>query len=230
MTPVACAHRLVYRYGTTVALDGVDMSVAEGESVALMGPNGSGRTTLLQLLATLRAPDAGTIEIAGVDARRFPFAARAHLLYVGDDLPAAAGLRVREYLEFVINVRRSRAGSPPGDVAAAVQRAHLSSDARVEWLSAGVRQQLALTAALLVAPRLLLLDNPLSSLDQAARSRYLEWIAEVRARGTAVVAAVNTTADAEALCNRVARLDAGHLVSRAVSPSIAVSAMPVGGV
>ena len=211
MTMVARAQGLTCRFGRSIALDGVDLHIADGESAGLIGPNGSGRTTLLQILATLRRPDAGTIEIAGVNATRDPFAARAHVMYVGCGLAASAGLRVVEYLQFVNDARRSHGRNRTITVNAALERSQLPRDARVETLSPGLQQQLALTAALLVAPRLLLLDDAFASLDHVARDRFLEWVGDVRAAGTAVVAAVNSTADLDALSSTLLYLENGKL-------------------
>jgi ABC-2 type transport system ATP-binding protein len=218
--PLVHAQGLVYRIGGSVAVDRVDLTVAEGESLGLSGPNGSGRTTLLQVLATLRAPQAGTLQIAGVDARRFPYEARAHVMYVGRDLPAATDLRVREYLDFVCDARNAWACSRAGTTATASERSTLDPHAPINRLSPGLRKQLALAAALTVAPPLLLLDDPFASLDEEARRRFGAWLIDVRTGGTTVIAAVNAAADAAALCTTVLRMEHGRIVPTATSLTV----------
>jgi ABC-2 type transport system ATP-binding protein len=209
---------LVRRFGRAVALDGIDLDVEDGESVALLGPNGSGRTTLLHILAALVPPTSGTVEIAGVDAARFPFEARANVMYVGADLPAADGLRVQEYLDFVRGARGGRATRGAGTTTMhAVERSALPAGASVLGLSTGLRKRLALAAALLVAPRVLLLDDPFASLDADARRRFLDWLTETRTAGTTILAAVNDADDGQALCDSFLRMQQGRIVSRSTS-------------
>jgi ABC-2 type transport system ATP-binding protein len=217
MTPLVRTRQLVRRFGRTMALDGIDLDVAAGESVALVGPNGSGRTTLLHLLAALRPPTSGTVEIAGVDASRFPFEARLHATYVGVGLPAAAGLRVREYLELARLSRRGRARWPGATIDVALDRSALPADAAVDELSTGLRKRLTLAAALVAAPSVLLLDDPFASLDADARSRFLGWLMEARVAGATIVAAVNDAADAAMLCDAILRMERGRIVSKDTS-------------
>jgi ABC-2 type transport system ATP-binding protein len=214
MTAIVRTRAVVKRFGSVVALDGIDLEVAAGASVGLSGANGSGRTTLLQVLAMLRSPTAGEVEIAGVDARRFPLEARTFAMYVGQELYAANAMTVKEYLGYVRTARRSRGTTDSATtVDAAIERAELPADMRTDRLSTGTRKQVALAAALLVAPRLLLLDDPLASLDAVARGRFVAWIAEVRSSGTVLIAAVNNADDSQALCETVLRMERGRIVS-----------------
>ena len=223
MTPLVRTRQLVQRFGRTVALDGIDLDVAPGESVALLGPNGSGRTALLHVLAALRPPTSGTVEIAGVDAARFPFEARQHATYAGAGVPGAARLRVREYLEFVRVARRRRAARwADATIEVALDRSALPADAAVDVLSAGLRKRLALAAALLAGPSVLLLDDPFASLDVDAQRRFLSWLMEARAAGATIIAAVNDAADAAVLCGTMLRMERGRIVSRETSRSNAL--------
>jgi len=208
-------------FGRTVALADVDLQVARGECLALVGTNGGGRTTLLRILATLLRPSAGTLEIDGLDAIRQPHRVRSRLVYVGEETPRPEGLRVGEYLAFVTGARGPRA--TPGAarrVAEVLDRAKLQADIPVDALSSGVRQQLALAAALLVAPAVMLLDNPFRSLDPAARALFTNWLREHRDRGTTMVVAVNDEAAATSLGHAVARLDRGRIVSRSAARNV----------
>jgi ABC-2 type transport system ATP-binding protein len=222
MTPLVRTRQLVRRFGRTMALDGIDLDVAAGESVALLGHNGSGRTALLHILAALRPPTSGTVEIAGVDAARFPFEARLHATYVGAGVPAAAGLRVRECLELVRLSRRGRGARWPGaTIDVALDRSALPADAAIDELSTGLRRRLALAAALVAPPRVLLLDDPFASLDADARRRFLGWLMEVRTAGATIVAAVNDAAEGATLCDTILRMERGRIVSRETSRATA---------
>jgi ABC-type multidrug transport system ATPase subunit len=242
VTAAVRARGVVKRFGSTTVLDGVDLDVSEGQGVGLSGANGAGRTVLLQMLAALRRPTLGEIEIAGIDAVRRPVDARALVVYVDGEPYGAGGLTVRQYVDFVLAVRQrtSRRGGASGPLRAsgpqlpaddAIARAGLLSGVVADRLSPGQRKQLALAAALASGPHVLLLDDPLSSLDAAARDRFVAWIREVRAGGAAILAAVNTVEDAGALCDSVVRLERGRLFSSAAArdPRGRVSAVPAGG-
>src|SRR5512138_2725105 len=135
MTSMVRATGLQKRFGTTVALAGVDLQVAKGECVGVIGPNGSGRSTLLKLLATLLPASSGSIEIDGIDAVRRPFAARRQLAYIGDPNLSGHGLSALEYLDFVVSARGARLSRTAIDETLA--RAAVPADADVDRLSTG---------------------------------------------------------------------------------------------
>ena len=212
MTPVLVGRGLVVRYGTTTVLNELDITASARECLAIRGANGSGRTTLLEVLSTLRVPSAGTLTINGVDARRAPRAARAQLALASADLVSGDGLTVREYLRVVREARVSASTSAHMDLEAVIDRAQLRSLASVDALSRGQRARLALATTLMLQPALLLLDDPLASLDAEGRTRFIDWIVEARSAGSAIVAALNTAADVDALATASTRLEAGRLV------------------
>jgi ABC-type multidrug transport system ATPase subunit len=215
MTAMVRVQNLTHRFGETVALDGLDLTVAQGQCVALSGPRGAGRTTLLHLLAVLRRPSSGRIELAGIDAGRSPLAARAVTMYVGRDLPGSAHLRAHEYVDVVRRARRHTTNRAPGIATlAALHRAGIDADANVDGLSPGMRQRLALTAALAVAPPALLLDEPFALLDADGRTRFVDWLAETRSLGMTLVAALNGDVERLALCDAVLTMERGRIVSR----------------
>jgi ABC-2 type transport system ATP-binding protein len=223
MRAIVRTSNLTKRFGRTVALDNVDLQVARGECLGLVGSNGGGRTTLLRILATLVCPSSGTVEVAGIDAVRRIYDARSRVAYVGEESSPGFGLCVREYLEFFHASRRTRAGAgPAGKVDEVVERAGLPSDAPVDDLSSGFRQRLALAAGLLIGPEVLLLDDPIRAIDVGARSRFVEWLREVCDRGTTIVVALNHQRDVKALCHRVVQLEAGRLVPSAHLPELEI--------
>ena len=218
MTAMLRTTGLSKRFDATVAFAGVDLQAAPGECVGLVGPNGSGRSTLLKVLATLLRPTSGSIEIDGVDAARAPYEARRRLAHVGDNAVPGHGLTVREYLDFVASARRGQMSRTTIDDT--LERAGLRDDADVDKLSAGTRRRLSLAAAFLVAPRILLLDDPFAGLDADARLTFSRWLCEVRDAGTTTIVALNDERDVRALCHRILRLE------RAASDAGRVTALP----
>ncbi len=197
------------RYGATQALVDVDLDVARGDSVGLMGANGSGRTTLLRIVATLVPPTSGSVEIDGLDAVRDINRLRPRIAYVGMESLPAERMPVGEYFRFVLEGRRRPATREI--VEAAVARAGLDERASCASLSGGMRQRLSLGVALAAEPDVLLLDDPFRALDPAGRSRVVEWLADARTRGAAVLLATQADDDIAAACTRVARFDKGRL-------------------
>ncbi|MGB2714722.1 MAG: ATP-binding cassette domain-containing protein [Vicinamibacterales bacterium] len=218
MTAIVRTRELVRRFGSTVALDGIDLEVARGERVGLYGPTGAGRTTLLQILAAVHPPSSGVVEIAGIDAGRFPFDARAFTLYIGRDLVASNRLRAVEYLDFVRHARGKDANRPARmSTPAALRRAELRADVSIDRLAVGMRKRLALTAALVVAPPVLLLDEPFSSLDDDDRW-FRDWLTETRSMGITIIGSINSRVSGAVRYETVWRMEHGRIVSRLAPP------------
>jgi len=201
MTAAIEARSLGKRYGRRRwALENCTLSIPEGKVVALVGPNGAGKTTLLHLAAGLLEPTAGTIEVLG----RAPGADAAQLGAVGfvaQDAPAYARMTVDQHL------RMGALLNPSWDDALATQRVAqlgLDPDQRAGSLSGGQRAQLALSLAVAKRPDLLLLDEPLASLDPLARRDFLRVLMDVVAeRGVSVVLSSHLVTDLERVCDHL---------------------------
>jgi heme ABC exporter ATP-binding subunit CcmA len=197
-------------YGARRVLAGVELRVEEGECVALVGGNGSGKTTILRSIAGLVRPDAGRIEIAGIDAVADGARARRSLSYL-PQRPAFPGtLTVRETLEFVAKLR----GLPASRVDEEIGRCGLAglAGADVGNLSGGERQRLALAAALLPEAPLALFDEPSSNLDARATAIFLERAREIITAGRSLLFTTHIPADLEHLAGRVVTLSEGRAV------------------
>ena len=195
-------------YGKRRVLSGVDLEVGEGECVALVGGNGSGKTTTLRAIAGLVRPDAGRIEIAGIDAVSDGSRARRHLSFL-PQRPAFPGtLTVREALAFVARLR----GLPATRVEEEIGRCELAAlaGASVANLSGGEKQRLALAAALLPEAALALFDEPSSNLDGHATAIFLSRAREITASGRALLFTTHIPADLEHLAGRVVTLSDGR--------------------
>jgi heme ABC exporter ATP-binding subunit CcmA len=197
------ARGLVQRFGDRVVLGPLDLELAAGERLAVLGDNGAGKTTLLRLLATAARPAAGRLELLGVEATRERERLRARLGYVGHQLGLYPALTALENLEFFARLHglgRERA-RPALETVGLGGVAHR----RLEQLSRGQQQRLALARSVLHDPELLVLDEPDASLDAEGRD-LLGALFE----GRSVVMATHDLALARGLCHRALRLRAGR--------------------
>ncbi len=172
MTAVLEASGLGKRYGHKWALSECTLAIPAGKVVGLVGPNGAGKSTFLQLSVGLLGPDAGSIAVLG-GRPGASTSEMARVGYVAQDTPTYAGLSIRDHLRFGARM------NPSWDEALAEQRiARLGLDAgqKAGRLSGGQRAQLALTLAVAKRPELLVLDEPVASLDPLARREFLQGL------------------------------------------------------
>jgi ABC-type multidrug transport system ATPase subunit len=208
---------LTKRYGSILAVDSVDLSVRGGDRYGLLGPNGSGKTTLLRLILGLVYATSGEIEVMGASV---PRRVRDVLPDVGAlvEGPAAYGhLSGRANLVLFDRAGPARGGgrrTRRGRVHEALERVGLAGvDNRpVKAYSLGMRQRLGLAAALLNAPRLLVLDEPTNGLDPQGIREIRNLLSELNAAGTTLFLSSHLLAEVEQLCTRVGVIDRGRLV------------------
>ncbi len=199
------------RYGTTTAVDGVELAVAPGQVRGLLGPNGAGKTTLLRILFGLIHPDAGSVELLG-----------RPLHGLGGEALEEVGGFVEEpafypYLSGRANLSllaRLDAGPSAAAVKDALARVELErrGDDRVAGYSTGMRQRLGLAAALLRSPRLLLLDEPTSGLDPGGTRAVTALVRELAAEGVAVLLSSHQIGELERVCDAYTVLREGRVV------------------
>lgn len=206
-------------FGRRRALARVSLTCDGGEIVGLLGPNGAGKSTLLAILSTLLAPSSGQVRYGSADARSAGPVLRARLGLLGHDLYLYPELTARENLEFF--ARLYGLEDARDRVTRALSAAGLSERANdvVSGFSRGMRQRLALERALLHGPRLLLLDEPFTGLDDASGQALVGRLRGLRADGAIVIVATHDLDLAEGLFDKVAVLREGRLL--AVSPSSA---------
>jgi ABC-2 type transport system ATP-binding protein len=212
--PLAIAG-LVRRYGARTAVDGVSLGVGAGEIVGFLGANGAGKSTALRCAAGLLRPDAGTIQVAGADLARAPRAARARLGFVPERPFLYDRLSAREFLGFVAALYDVDADTARTRGEALLARFDLgaAADETAEGYSLGMRQKLAIAAAMLPAPPLLLLDEPLGGLDPPAARALKELLREHAGTGGGVLVSTHLLDVAERLCDRVVILHHGRVVA-----------------
>lgn len=226
----ACEIRgLRKRFGTTVAVDGLNLSVPPGVLYAFLGPNGAGKTTSLRMLAGLLKPDAGTACINGHDVHAAPETAKQGLAYIPDDPALYAKLTPIEFLEYTAalwSVPRAEARSR---AEALLTRLGLSTRAadRIESFSRGMKQKVALASALVHAPTLLMLDEPLTGLDAAAARLVKDMLLEFVAGGGTVLLTTHILEVAERLAQRIGIIARGKLLAEGSLDELrAQAAMP----
>lgn len=216
-TSAVRTHALVKRYGQVLAVDGVDLDVREGDRYGLLGPNGSGKTTLLRMLLGLVHPTSGSMELLGAP---MPKSAHRVLPQVGAlvEGPGAYG-----HLSGRANLELLDAAGPGGQrrtrrarVDAALDEVGLAGVGRrrVKAYSLGMRQRLGLAAALLRAPRLLILDEPTNGLDPQGIHETRELFHRVNRAGTTILLSSHLLAEVEQLCTRVGVVDRGRLAAQ----------------
>jgi ABC-2 type transport system ATP-binding protein len=204
------ARGLVKRYGEITALAGVSCTVRHGEIFGILGPNGAGKTTLVEILEGLTRPTEGTACVLGLEVTEDPAAVKAR---IGVQLQASSYhrfLTLREILELFGSFYPRRA-----DPMALLERVHLQdrAGARISALSGGMQQRFSIVAALVNEPELVFFDEPTAGLDPDARRDLWEIVRGVREAGATVVLTTHYMEEAQALCDRVAFLNAGRIVA-----------------
>lgn len=205
---------LTKRFGEKVAVDRLTLTVPPGECFACLGPNAAGKTTTIKLLTGLLRPTAGSIRIGGIDLEQDPIAAKRLIGYVPDIPHVYEKLTGEEFLRFVGGLYGLDAEALERAVGEWLERFHLTEMRQdlIEGYSHGMRQRLALSAALVHAPRALIIDEPLVGLDPQS-ARILKQTLRERARaGVTVFLSTHALALAEELADRIGILDQGGLV------------------
>jgi len=200
------------RYGRVRALEDLSLRVEEGEVFGFLGPNGAGKTTTIRLLLGLLRPSAGAATVLGRPAAPGAAAVRADLGYLPGELalwPTFTGAHTLAFLERL-------SGRPAVDRAALVGRLGLSAaelDRAVHGYSDGMRQKLGIVQALQCRPKLALLDEPTKGLDPLVQREFYAVLANARRQGMTIFFSSHVISEVERVCDRVAMLRAGKLVS-----------------
>ncbi|MPY31016.1 ABC transporter ATP-binding protein [Streptomyces adustus] len=211
-TLLAVRARGITRYfGDVVALDGVDLDVAQGQIHGLVGPNGAGKTTLLGLLLGLAVADSGRLEVLGTPVGR-ALAVPDGVAGFVDGPGLYPALTARQNLAALAALRgRTARTAGIDDVLDQVGLTDVADD-RARGFSLGMRQRLGLAAALLTRPRLLVLDEPSNGLDPAGKRHVHRVLTRLAADGTGIVLSSHRMDDVEALCSDVTLLATGRVV------------------
>ncbi|HWG92241.1 MAG TPA: ABC transporter ATP-binding protein [Candidatus Thermoplasmatota archaeon] len=201
------------RFGSREALRAVTLRVAPGEAVALLGPNGSGKTTLLSLLSGVLAPDAGTVEVAGLPVPAKAREVKRRIGLVPQDQALYPRLTVEENLRFFGDLQNVPSTTLDDRVPRLIERVGLTERAgdRVGTLSGGMRQRVNLAAALVHDPPVLLLDEPTTGLDPEHRHQIWRLVEAERRPDRVVIVSTHSLEEARYLADRAVLLREGRI-------------------
>lgn len=205
-------------FGSKRVLDGLSFSVARGECFGFLGPSGAGKTTTIKLLTRQLVKDAGRIVLFGRPIENASDADYERIGILSDTSALYERMSIEDNLRLYAKIR----GRGEGDIPRLLERMNLSADRKtlVKNCSKGMRQRAALLAALIHSPELLFLDEPTSRLDPAARAEVHRMLAELKSAGTTVFLTTHDMAEADAVCDRIAILDAGRIVAEGEPESL----------
>lgn len=213
-TPIVMIEGVSHRYGDRIALEGIDLEARSGEILGLLGPNGSGKTTLFRILSTLLAPTAGRVRIDGLDVGTQRDAVRRRLGVVFQSPSLDRELSAGENLRHHGHLYGLRGSELNRRIDRMLERFGLADrrSERVRGFSGGMRRRVEIAKGLITQPRVLILDEPSTGLDLAAREDLLRMLQQVRDEGIAVLLTTHLMEEADH-CDRLAILDQGRLVA-----------------
>jgi ABC-2 type transport system ATP-binding protein len=202
-------------YGDIRALDGLDLTVGQGEIYGFLGPNGAGKTTTIRILTGTARPTSGSAFVGGFDVQKNPVAAKSAFGVVSQHVNVDSDLTVRENLELhgilhgMDKPRRKRR------IAELLEFAELSDREKhlARTLSGGMKRKLTIIRALLHEPKILFLDEPTTGLDAGSRRRMWDLVRSIHEKGVCVFLTTHYIEEAEALCRRVGIIDSGKLIA-----------------
>ena len=209
-------------YGPHLVLDGVDLAVGRGEAVALLGANGAGKTTLLRIAATLVRPTSGRISVAGADCVREPEAARRQLAFLGHGSWLYEDLTAYENLKFWATLGGLSASEPVLTVALAAVELERWAHQRVRPFSAGMKRRLSIARLLIARPKVLLLDEPFTGLDQQGAKWLEEHLQEFKSAGGAILMSTHSFGRGFGVADRAAILAGGRIAADVPVASLGV--------
>jgi heme exporter protein A len=206
-------------FGRQRVLDGVDLDVQRGEAVALLGANGAGKTTLLRIVATLVRPTAGRVRVAGADCAREPEAARRQLGFLGHGSWLYEDLTALENLRFWARLGAIEADAAALRAALAAVDLERWADERVRPFSAGMKRRLSLARLVIARPKVLLLDEPFTGLDQRGAKWLEEHLQAFKSAGGAVLMSTHSFGRGFGVVDRAVILAGGRIATDvAVAP------------
>lgn len=213
MTEILHARSLRVEYGAFVALHDFSLSLGAGELLGLVGPNGAGKTTALRAMAGLQPLAAGDVSVLGHRVRPGDTVALSSIGFTPDTPGLYEALSVQEFLEFIGRAYGLRKSTIEERSDFWLEQLWLTDkrDSKVQALSRGMRQRLAVARTMLPDPSLILLDEPAAGLDPAGRVQFRKLLANLRDQGKALIVSSHILADLHEYCTHIAIMEAGHV-------------------
>jgi len=206
---------LVKDFGNTRAINNLNFSIAEGQVFGLLGPNGSGKSTLMKMMTGIIKPTSGSIRIFNDDPQENPIAVRRTIGYVPETPRLYDFLTAREYLDFIADVYGVPFDVKKERIAHFLDAFDLKGreDEMISGYSQGMRQKVAIAGAMMHKPKLLIMDEPLNGLDPRSAKIVKDLLNKLAADGITVIFSTHILEIAQAICNRVAIIYKGALLS-----------------
>jgi len=196
-------------YGSHLGVEDVSLSVTHGEILGFLGPNGSGKTTVLRTIVGLLHPTEGRVCVGGMPTTSDPRRWRRSVGYLPGELELPSNMTVRSFLSYLSRLRRTNCDD---DITRLAQRLQLDLTARMSGLSKGNRQKVGVVQALMHHPKIIVLDEPTSGLDPIAQEEFAQILDERRCDGAAIVLSTHVLHEVEAVADRVVILDKGRVL------------------
>jgi len=206
---------VVKRYNEILAVDQVDLTINRGEVFGLLGPNGSGKSTTMKMLLGLVQPDAGSVAVLGTQVKKDPVAVKQQIGYVPEAPRLYEFLTGIEYLDFIGDVYGMQTAEKKkriNEYLKALQLEGREGDMITSY-SEGMKQKIALIAAFLNRPKLLIMDEPLNALDPRSARIVKDFLQELKAQGVTTIISTHVLEIAQALCDRVGIMYKGKLLA-----------------
>jgi ABC-2 type transport system ATP-binding protein len=222
MPPAIIAEGLTKRYGSVVALDGLDLEVAEGTVMGMLGPNGAGKTTTVQILTTLLDADGGKAQVAGLDVATQAAELRTRIGLSGQYAAVDENLTGFENLDMVgrlYHLGRQAARARARELLAQFDLED-SADRQVKGYSGGMRRRLDLAAALVARPPVIFLDEPTTGLDPRSRIDLWQVISDLVKEGATLLLTTHFLDEADLLSDSIAVIDHGRVIARGTADEL----------
>lgn len=209
-------------YGRTEVLRGVDLSLARGEIVALLGANGAGKTTALRLLATLLRPTAGEATVAGHDVRRAPDQVRAQVGFLAASTALYGRLTAREMITYFGRLHGLAPAAIAARIALLADELDMGAflDRRCDKFSTGMKQKTSIARTLVHDPAVMIFDEPTLGLDVMTARSIVKFVRQCRDRGKTVIYSTHVMSEVEKLCDTIGIIHAGRLVAEGTLPEL----------
>ena len=207
--PVIVIDKLQKSYGKVQAVRGISMSVERGEIFGFLGPNGAGKTTTIRCMLDVIRPSAGTIRVLGMDAQRDALALHQHIGYIPGDVRLPGRMTGKQVIDYFSHLQ----GLEPVLLDDLVARFDVEMKRPMKGYSKGMRQKIGIVLGFMCDPDVLILDEPSSGLDPLLQRTFNEFLLEEQARGKTIFMSSHIMSDVEKVCQRVAVIRQGELVT-----------------
>jgi len=201
-------------YGKNRGIEGITFTIPEGEIVGFLGPNGAGKTTTMNIITGYLAPDTGSVEIAGIDMTKQPMEAKKHIGYLPEQPPLYHSMTVKEYLDFVYELKGTKAQSQQKHISGVCEIIGLTDVYKrvIGHLSKGYKQRVGLAQALIGDPEVLILDEPTVGLDPRQIVEIRNVIKDMGKKRT-IILSTHILPEVSAICERVLVISNGKIVA-----------------